>query len=89
EPADRYKTAEEMSEDLATALSPVRANEAKWVPQAMTKETQVITPLEEDTPMPESFKSMPLPKEKSEETPVMAEETVPDPKSKKHKKWWI
>lgn len=89
EPADRYKTAEEMSEDLATALSPARANEAKWVPQAMTKETQVITPLEEDTPMPESFKSMPLPKEKSEETPVMAEETVPDPKSKKHKKWWI
>ncbi|MDO4623883.1 MAG: Stk1 family PASTA domain-containing Ser/Thr kinase [Enterococcus hirae] len=89
EPADRYKTAEEMSEDLATALSPARANEAKWVPQAMTKETQVITPLEEDTPMPESFKSMPLPKEKLEETPVMAEETVPDPKSKKHKKWWI
>ena len=89
EPADRYKTAEEMSEDLATALSPARANEAKWVPQAMTKETQVITPLEEDTPMPESFKSMPLPKEKSEETPVMAEETLPDPKSKKHKKWWI
>ncbi|MEY8445815.1 Stk1 family PASTA domain-containing Ser/Thr kinase [Enterococcus ratti] len=90
EPSDRYKSAEEMSEDLATALSPVRVNEAKWQPQAMNNETKVLSPIEEDTPMPESFKTMPLPQEKSEEELVPAEEEkLPDPKIQKHKKWWL
>ena len=90
EPADRYKTAEEMADDLGTALSPARANEPRWQPQAMENETKVLTPLTEDTPMPESFKSMPLPKDKTEEQPsVSEEETLPDVKTKKHKKWWI
>src|SRR5699024_12132276 len=71
EPADRYKTAEEMSDDLATALSPARANEAKWVPQAMTKETQVITPLEENTTMPTTFNSILLRTEKVYDTLMM------------------
>ncbi|OQO69035.1 serine/threonine protein kinase [Enterococcus villorum] len=88
EPADRYKTAEEMSEDLATALSPARAQEARWQPHAMINETKVLSPVDEDMPMPESFKSMPLPQEKEEKS-ELAEETVPDPKTKKHKKWWI
>ncbi|MGM0156209.1 serine/threonine protein kinase [Enterococcus sp. AZ191] len=90
EPADRYKTAEEMSDDLATALSPARANEPKWQPQVMDNETKILTPLTEDTPMPESFKSMPLPKEKTEEQPSFPEdEALPDVKTKKRKKWWI
>ncbi|HBH6252761.1 TPA: protein kinase, partial [Enterococcus faecium] len=62
EPADRYKSAEEMSDDLSTVLSPARANEEKWQPHVMDNETKVITPLTEDAPMPDSFKSMPLPK---------------------------
>ncbi len=79
-----------MSDDLATALSPARANEPKWQPQAMDNETKILTPLTEDTPMPESFKSMPLPKEKTEEQPSVPEdEALPDVKTKKRKKWWI
>ncbi|MBF8808664.1 MAG: Stk1 family PASTA domain-containing Ser/Thr kinase [Enterococcus lacertideformus] len=89
EPADRYKTAEEMADDLATALSPARINEPRWQPQVMENETKVLTSLTEDTPMPESFKSMPLPKEKTEETKGIEEEKFPDPKTKKRKKWWI
>lgn len=47
EPADRYKTAEEMSADLATALDADRLNEEAWHPSAMTDETKAITPLKE------------------------------------------
>ncbi len=55
-----------MSDDLSTVLSPARANEEKWQPHAMDNETKVITPLAADTPMPDSFKSMPLPKDEPE-----------------------
>ena len=90
EPADRYKTAEEMSDDLATALSQARVNEPKWQPQSMDNETKILTPLTEDTPMPESFKSMPLPKEKTKAQPSVSEdEALPDVKNQKRKKWWI
>ncbi|THE15851.1 Stk1 family PASTA domain-containing Ser/Thr kinase [Enterococcus hirae] len=89
EPTDRYKTAEEMADELATALSPERANEEKWQPQAMVNETKVLTPITEDTPMPDSFKSMPLPEEATHEAPEKIEETMPDVKTKKRKKWWI
>ena len=90
EPADRYKSAEEMSDDLSTVLSPARANEEKWQPHAMDNETKVITPLAADTPMPDSFKSMPLPKdEPRNETLPEEEEVLPDPKKKGQKKWWL
>ena len=86
EPADRYKSAEEMSDDLSTVLSPARANEEKWQPHVMDNETKVITPLTEDAPMPDSFKSMPLPKDKPEnETLPEEEEVLPDPKRKDRK----
>ena len=51
-----------MADDLATVLSLERANEEKWQPQAMDNETRVLTPLTAETPMPDSFKSMPLPR---------------------------
>ncbi|MCD5002009.1 Stk1 family PASTA domain-containing Ser/Thr kinase [Enterococcus saccharolyticus] len=83
EPTDRYKTADEMQNDLSTVLSPSRLNEPRWEPQAMIGETKILTPIDEDTPMPESFKEMPLPKPK----PEVKEE--PEKPAKKKKKWWL
>ncbi|GMA66496.1 hypothetical protein GCM10025884_01230 [Leuconostoc gelidum subsp. gelidum] len=50
EPVDRYKSAEEMSKDLETALSPERRNEAAWHPQAMNNDTKIITPIADTSP---------------------------------------
>ncbi|WP_270346723.1 Stk1 family PASTA domain-containing Ser/Thr kinase [Enterococcus thailandicus] len=90
EPTDRYLTADEMNEDLATVLSPARANEPKWEPQAMLNETKVLTPIDADSPMPDSFKSMRLPDEHDvwEQPNHQPEEEEEKPK-KKRKKWWI
>lgn len=78
--ADRYKSAEEMEHDLSTALLPERFDEPRWEPHAMLDETQILTPITDDTPMPEAFKKMatPEPEEKTEE-----------PVKKKKRKWWI
>ena len=73
EPADRYKTAEEMATDLSTALSAERANELPWRPTAMLDETKVLTPIQ-----PED-----IPAEKPKEEPPVPEEK---PKKKKGKK---
>lgn len=82
ETADRYKTADEMLQDLATVLSPERLNEARWEPSAMLDETRILPPLTEDAPMPESFKAMPQPEKIPEKMP---EEDQP----KKKKKVWL
>lgn len=80
DPADRYKTAEEMSEDLATALSPGRLDERPWEPTAMNDETKVLTPITEELPL----------EEKQSEIPKMVNNPVEPPKKKKRKKWpWI
>lgn len=79
EPADRYKTADEMREDLATVLSPDRLNEPKWTPHALMDETQVITPIEE------SAIAAPVDTEPAE---VPEEQTTDKPKKKK-RKWWL
>lgn len=76
EPADRYKTADEMAADLATALSPERANELPWRPTAMLDETKVLTPIQ-----PED-----IPVEKPQEEPPVSEEK---PKKKRGKKRFI
>lgn len=78
EPADRYKTAEEMVNDLSTALTPARANELPWRPTAMLDETKVLTPLQ---PADLAAKAS-----KEKETPLMSEEK---PKKKKGKKRFI
>ncbi|MEO1768595.1 Stk1 family PASTA domain-containing Ser/Thr kinase [Candidatus Enterococcus ferrettii] len=79
DPADRYKTAEEMSEDLATALSPGRLDERPWEPTVMHDETKVLTPITEELPL----------EEKQPEIPKMVNKPVEPPK-KKRKKWpWI
>lgn len=76
EPADRYKTAEEMAADLSTALTPARANELPWRPTAMLDETKVLTPIQ--------------PEENQEEKPK-EEQPAPEekPKKKKGKKRFI
>ncbi|OTN77960.1 hypothetical protein A5886_003061 [Enterococcus sp. 8G7_MSG3316] len=79
EPADRYKTADEMHEDLATVLSPDRLNEPKWTPHALMDETRVITPIEE------AAITAPVETEPVEEPEL---ETKEKPKKKK-RKWWL
>ena len=44
EQADRYKTADEMREDLSTALSPERLNEPRWEPHALNDENSSADP---------------------------------------------
>lgn len=85
ETADRYQSADEMWEDLATVLSPERLNEPRWQPQAIFTETKILTPLTPDTPMPESFAKMETPKPTPE--PEMKAEK---PAKKSRKKWlWL
>ncbi|MGC6769272.1 Stk1 family PASTA domain-containing Ser/Thr kinase [Enterococcus sp. LJL51] len=81
DPADRYKTAEEMSEDLYTVLAANRLNEPRWEPTALMGETKVLTPLPEE--MPEAFAAMEEPKEAAIEAETPEEVTVGKPKKKK------
>lgn len=86
DPADRYKSAEEMSGDLYTVLAANRLNEPKWEPTALMGETRVLTPLTEDTPMPEAFAEMDGPKEELTETDEAEAETGKEKKPKKKRK---
>lgn len=66
EPADRYKTAEEMAADLSTALTSGRANELPWQPTVMLDETKVLTPIQpEDMQTEKPKEEQPAPEEKS------------------------
>lgn len=85
EQSDRYKEADEMRQDISSALSPERLNEPLWEPHAMIDETKILTPISEDTPMPDSFKEMPLPKEETTESAPQK----PEKKKKKRKLWLI
>ena len=78
-PADRYKTADEMREDLATVLDPERLNEPRWQPHVMDDATKALTPIPE-----ELFTKV---EEKEEVAPV--EETKPEKPKKKKRKWWL
>ncbi|MFK4567651.1 Stk1 family PASTA domain-containing Ser/Thr kinase [Enterococcus sp. UD-01] len=85
DPADRYKTAEEMSRDLYTVLAANRLDEPKWEPTGLMGETKILTPITDDMPMPSAFQSMETPTEENEaETPE-----EPAPKKKKKKRWII
>lgn len=83
EPADRYKTADEMRADLDTVLSPERLNEPRWEPHALMDETRVLTPVEAaqvETPPVEE----PVP-----ETAADQAEEAAQPKKKKRKRWLL
>lgn len=83
EPADRYKTADEMRADLDTVLSPERLNEPRWEPHALMDETRVLTPVEAaqvETPPVE---------EPVAETAADQVEEAAQPKKKKRKRWLL
>lgn len=77
EPVDRYKSAEEMSKDLETALSPERKNEAEWHSQAIDNDTKIITPITDTSSNDEGNEAA---------KPTEAKEQNQNPK-KKRKKW--
>lgn len=79
EAVDRYQTAEEMAADLATSLSPQRANEPKFEPASMMEDTKVLTPLPASEPALE-------PVAESEETTQDAKEAAGTKGKKSNKK---
>lgn len=78
-PADRYKTADEMREDLATVLDPERLNEPRWQPHVMDDATKALTPIPEEL----------ITKVKEKEEVALVEETKPEKPKKKKRKWWL
>ncbi|OJG26611.1 serine/threonine protein kinase [Enterococcus caccae] len=87
DPADRYKTAEEMSRDLYTVLAANRLNEPKWQPTGLMGETKILTPITDEMAMPSSFNSMETPpEERNEHEEIEQQEAVA---KKKKKKPWI
>lgn len=84
EQADRYKTADEMREDLSTALSPERLNEPRWEPHALNDETQALTPITDEM-IAEQPAEPAVTEPEVEET---ADQKQEKPK-KKRKKWWL
>ncbi|MDA9471244.1 Stk1 family PASTA domain-containing Ser/Thr kinase [Enterococcus sp. 5H] len=90
DPADRYKTAEEMSRDLYTVLAANRLNEPKWQPTGLIGETKILTPITEETPMPSSFNTMETPpEERNEHEEIKQQEDAAAKKKKKRKKRWL
>ncbi|EJF48298.1 non-specific serine/threonine protein kinase [Enterococcus sp. C1] len=83
EPADRYKTADEMRADLDTVLSPDRLNEPRWEPHALMDETRVLTPVEA------AQVEMPPVEEPVAETAADQAEESAKPKKKKRKRWLL
>ncbi|MGX6978449.1 Stk1 family PASTA domain-containing Ser/Thr kinase [Vagococcus elongatus] len=91
EAADRYVSADEMANDIATSLSPGRANEPRFEPQSMIEETKVLTPITTGD-MPEEFHAM-------EQTPASPEDSLEKQedeknlkkiqKKKKRAKFWV
>ena len=84
EQADRYKTADEMREDLSTALSPERLNEPRWEPHALNDETRALTPITDE--MKDEQPAEPAVTEP--EVEESADQKQEKPK-KKRKKWWL
>ncbi|MGG5336409.1 Stk1 family PASTA domain-containing Ser/Thr kinase [Enterococcus sp. AZ154] len=83
EPADRYKTADEMRADLDTVLSPDRLNEPRWEPHALMDETRVLTPVESA-----QVETPPVEEPVAETAADQAEESA-KPKKKKRKRWLL
>ena len=84
EATDRYVSADEMAQDLATVLLPSRMDEPPYEPQAMIEETKVLTPLTASD-MPAAFNQIETPLEAEQPEPVV----VAPPKKKGIRKRWI
>ncbi|KQL35473.1 Stk1 family PASTA domain-containing Ser/Thr kinase [Psychrobacillus sp. FJAT-21963] len=81
DPNNRYQSAEEMEEDLATALSPERADEAKFVIAVDNDATKVLPVIKEPIPFEEVSETKKIPV-----APTKLDKTIP---KKKIKKWKI
>lgn len=81
DPNNRYHSAEEMEEDLATALSPERADEAKFVIAVDNDATKVLPVIKEPIPFEEVSETKKIPV-----APTKLDKTIP---KKKIKKWKI
>ncbi|OJG73551.1 serine/threonine protein kinase [Enterococcus quebecensis] len=86
DPADRYKTAEEMSRDLYTVLAANRLNEPKWQPTGLMGETKILTPITDEMAMPSSFNTMETPPEERNEHEEIEQQEAAAKKKKKKKK---
>ncbi|MFD2307656.1 Stk1 family PASTA domain-containing Ser/Thr kinase [Enterococcus termitis] len=86
DPADRYKTAEEMSRDLYTVLAANRLDEPKWQPTGLIGETKILTPITDDMAMPSSFAAMEAPEEERNEHEEIEQQEAEDKAKKKKKK---
>ncbi|EUJ24638.1 protein kinase [Listeria grandensis FSL F6-0971] len=84
DPFLRYQTAEAMEEDLKTALSPERRNEAKYVFPMDDGETKTIPIIATKNAMQNLDNTVVA----AEENPEVAE-PPPKKKSNKKKMWWI
>lgn len=80
DPADRYKTAEEMAQDLYTVLAANRLDEPVWQPNALMGETIALTPITENIPIPET------PTESEDEAEQKEADSEKKPVKKKKKK---
>lgn len=83
DPIDRYKTADEMREDLATALSPERLNEPRWEAQGLIGETMVIEPVSAEMNVPESSAEQSISENEKEDQADTGK------KKSKKRKWWL
>ncbi|MEI4768622.1 Stk1 family PASTA domain-containing Ser/Thr kinase [Psychrobacillus sp. FJAT-51614] len=81
DPNNRYNTAEEMEEDLATALSPERAGEEKFAIAVDNDATKVLPVIKEPVPFQEV--------EETKKIPVTPNKLDKDVPKKKIKKWKI
>lgn len=85
EQADRYQSADEMSADLATVLSPERLNEPRWQPHSMQDNTRPIPQVTDEMVRENQTERL----KPVEETPVPQPEPEKPQKAKKKRKWWL
>lgn len=86
EPVDRYSNVEEMANDLKTTLDNSRMNEEPFQPKGLNGDTVILTPMNKDTPMPSSFKQMPVPENNYQDPEVAPFIPTTEKKKKKSKK---
>lgn len=80
DPADRYKTVDEMAADLSVALTSAGLNQMPWTPMAMMGETKAITPIEAEAEV------MPEPKVEPEKSTKPKKNNKPKKKNKRKKR---
>ena len=90
DPMHRYNSAEEMMEDLATALTPSRLNESKYQPDIDEEATKAMPIIKDRSPVTELAPTKPVAVNEPENPPIVESKPVAPPvKAKKRKKWPI